>query len=258
MAAVPTMLGWMAQSPMLEKYDLSSLRMLTSAAAALPPAHALRLRERLPNARLFVMYGQTECKRISWLDPDALAHNPGSVGQGLAEQEHRVISEDGDAPPGQLGELVIRGPHVFKGYWRRPDLTAQKLRPATDGGLPWMHTGDAFMTDELGYLHFAGRRDEVMKIGGHKVSPAEIENLLCQLPGVLEAAVIGTPDEQWGQAAAAWLVVEADSALTPAAVKSYCSQRMRGFMVPKTIRFAKELPKTVSGKILKRDLKTLE
>jgi long-chain acyl-CoA synthetase len=255
MAAVPAMLGWMAGTPLLDQHDLSSLRMITSAAAALPPAHSTKLRERLPGVRLFVMYGQTECKRISWLDPADLPRHADSVGRGLAGQQHRVITDDGaDAAPGELGELIVRGPHVMQGYWRKPLETAAKLRAAADGALPWMHTGDTFSIDEEGFLYFAGRRDEILKIGGNKVSPAQIENLLCQIPGVLEAAVTGTPDPQWGHVAVAYLVKSADCPLNEGDVKAFCSQRLPGFMVPRVVRFERELPKAASGKILKRAL----
>lgn len=255
MAAVPTMLGWMATSPQLDNHDLSSLRIITSAAAALPPAHAMRLRERLPNASVVVMYGQTECKRISWLAPEELPQRPGSVGRGLSGQEHRIVDDEGrPVPPGEIGELTVRGPHVMKGYWRRPAESARKLRPAGDGGPPWMFTGDAFAADAEGYLYFSGRRDEVMKIGGHKVSPAEIEALLCQIPGVQEAAVVGIPDGQWGQVAAAFIVKGPAHPLTEEDVKRFCSQRIPGFKVPRAILFRIELPKTPSGKILKRAL----
>jgi long-chain acyl-CoA synthetase len=257
MAAVPTMLGWMAHSPLLDRHDLTSLRKLTSAADALPPEHAVKITARLPQVSLYVMYGQTECKRISWLPPGELAQRAGSVGRGLAGQEHRVVNEDGLAvAPGEYGELQVRGPHVMMGYWRKAGETSAKFIAASDGGMPWMRTGDQFMIDVDGYLYFTGRTDEIMKIGGHKVSPSEIEYVLCQIPGVQEAAVVGIPDDTWGEAAAAFIVQTANSELTEQGIKSYCSQRLRGFLVPKFIHFQRELPKTASGKILKRQLRS--
>jgi long-chain acyl-CoA synthetase len=257
MAAVPTMLAWMANTPLLGQYDLASLRLLTSAAAALPPDHALKLRHRLPQVRICVMYGQTECKRISWLDPDLLELKLGSVGRGMAGQEHQVLNESGlPVIPGEVGELLVRGPHVMVGYWRRPQETEHKLRPAKEGGRPWMHTGDLFTVDSDGYLFFVGRADEILKIGGHKVSPTEIENVLCRIPGVLEAAVTGIQDSVWGEAAVAHVVRTHDSPLSEEDVKRYCSQQLRGFMVPRVIRFVLDLPKSTSGKVLKRHLKT--
>jgi len=255
MAAVPTVLGWMAHTPLLDRHDFSSLRTITSAAAALPPAHALRLRERLPHARLFVMYGQTECKRISYLDPDDLEAHADSVGKGMSGQQHLVVdAQDKPVAPGEVGELVVRGPHVMRGYWRKPAHTAQKLRRIGPDVEPWLFTGDAFSLDASGYLRFAGRKDEILKIGGHKVSPAEIENLLCRIPGIREAAVVGVPDQQWGQVAAAFLVAAEDSTLDADEIRRFCSQRLRGYMVPRFIRFQDSLPKTPSGKVLKRAL----
>ncbi len=129
-AGVPTMYAWMASTSTLAQHDLSSLRILTSAAAALPIEHARKVRERLPGARLYVMYGQTECKRITYLDPDDFERKPGSVGRGMPFQEHRVVDDAGfTVAPGEAGELVVRGPHLMRGYWRNPAATAVKLRP---------------------------------------------------------------------------------------------------------------------------------
>jgi long-chain acyl-CoA synthetase len=240
---------------MLEKVDLSSVRILTSAAAALPTEHARRVRARLPNARLFVMYGQTECKRISYLEPDDLERKAGSVGRGIPHQEHAVIDEEGRrVGSGEIGELAVSGPHVMRGYWRDPEGTARKLRPIADSNQIWLHTDDLFRTDDDGYLYFVGRRDDILKIGGNKVSPREIEDLLCQLPAVAEAAVIGMADDVWGQAAKAYLVLRDGTACTEEEVIRYCTSRLRGFMVPKQVVFIRAMPKTESGKIKKRDL----
>jgi long-chain acyl-CoA synthetase len=255
-AAVPTMLGWIASNPQVSRFSLGSLRIITSAAAALPSTHASKLCERLPQAKLYVMYGQTECKRISFLHPDTLHDHADSVGMGLPQQEHRIVDEHLQAvAPGEIGELAVRGPHVMRGYWRKPSETALKLQSLDNQKTPWLMTGDAFRADAEGYLYFVGRKDEVLKIGGNKVSPAEIENTICQLPEVLEAAVIGVPDPVWGEVAAAFVVKAAASALSIDDVRRHCSQRLRGYMVPRVIQFAIELPKTASGKIHKRLLK---
>ena len=255
-AGVPTMYAWLAATPTLDQYDLSRLRILTSAAAALPLEHARRVRERLPNARLFVMYGQTECKRISYLDPDDFERKPGSVGRGMPFQEHKVVDESGEpVPPGGIGELVVRGPHVMLGYWRNDDATAHKLRPIAGSAEPWMHTDDLFRIDADGYLFFIGRRDDILKIGGHKVSPREVEEVLCQMPEILEAAVVGMPDAEWGQAAMAHVVLREGASCDAEAVMRFCRTRLRGFMVPKAVVFLGSLPKTESGKVKKRELR---
>ena len=255
-AGVPTMYAWLATTPTLDQYDLSPLRILTSAAAALPLEHARRVRERLPNARLFVMYGQTECKRISYLEPDDFERKPGSVGRGMPYQEHRVVDESGQpVPPGAIGELVVRGPHVMTGYWRNEAATARKLRPIAGSPEPWMHTDDLFRIDEEGYLFFIGRRDDILKIGGHKVSPREVEEVLCQMPEVMEAAVTGMPDADWGEAAKAHVVLKDGANCDAEAVLRFCRARLRGFMVPKAVVFVGDLPKTESGKVKKRELR---
>lgn len=256
LAAVPTMYAWLASSPRLADHDLSSLRILTSAASSLPVEHARRVRERLPQARLYVMYGQTECKRISYLDPEDLERKPGSVGRGMPFQEHAVVDEEGrPVAAGESGELVVRGPHVMLGYWQKPELTAWKLRPCARPGESWLHTDDLFRVDEDGFLYFVGRRDDILKVGGHKVSPREVEEVLCQMPGVREAAVVGMPDEAWGEAVRAFIVPGEGTTLDAEAVQRFCSARLRGFMVPKAVAFLRELPKTESGKVKKRELR---
>jgi acyl-coenzyme A synthetase/AMP-(fatty) acid ligase len=249
------MFAWLGNTPILEKYDLSGLRILTSAAAALPIEHARRVRERLPHARLFVMYGQTECKRISYLEPEDFDRKAGSVGRGIPYQEHAVIDEGGRrVQPGEIGELAVSGPHVMRGYWRDAQGTARKLRPIANSERTWLHTDDLFKVDVDGYLYFMGRRDDILKIGGNKVSPREIEELLCQIPAVSEAAVIGMPDDVWGQAAKAYVALKDGATFTEQEVIQYCTPRLRGFMVPKQVVFVRSLPKTESGKIKKRDL----
>jgi len=254
-AGVPTMYAWMAAAATLDAHDLSRLRVLTSAAASLPLAHGRRLRERLPAARLFVMYGQTECKRITYLDPDDFERKPGSVGCGMPFQELAVVDEAGArVAPGGAGELVVKGPHVMQGYWRKPEATAQKLRPIAGDDAPWLHTDDLFRIDEDGYLFFVGRKDDILKVGGNKVSPREIEEVLCQIEGVREAAVIGMPDAAWGEAAKAYIVLREGAALGAEDVTRHCTTRLRGFMVPKAVVFVRDLPKTESGKVKKREL----
>jgi long-chain acyl-CoA synthetase len=254
-AGVPTMFAWLASTPLLANYDLSCLRILTSAAAALPVQHARQVCERLPHARLYVMYGQTECKRISYLHPDDLDRKPGSVGRGMPYQEHALVDAAGTPVPADtVGELVVRGAHVMQGYWRSADETARKLRPLAAGPDIWLHTDDLFRMDTEGYLYYVGRRDDILKIGGNKVSPREVEEVLCQMPEIAEAAVVGMADELWGQAARAHVVLKEGTHCTAEDVIRFCMPRLRGFMVPKAVVFAKTLPKTESGKIKKRDL----
>jgi long-chain acyl-CoA synthetase len=254
-AGVPTMYAWLASSGVVEAHDLRALRILTSAAAALPIEHSRRIRTLLPWARLFVMYGQTECKRISYLDPADLDRKPGSVGQGLPFQQHAIVDDHGVAvATGGIGELVVSGPHVMQGYWRKPLPSEHKLKPIHGSAQVWLHTDDLFRSDEDGYLYFMGRRDDLLKIGGHKVSPREVEEVLCQFPEVREAAVVGAPDATWGQVVRAFLVCNEQASVTPEEVIRFCNSRLPGYMVPRSVVLVHELPKTESGKVRKRDL----
>jgi len=254
-AGVPTMYAWLVSSGTQAAPDLSALRILTSAAASLPIEHAKRIRTLLPQARLFVMYGQTECKRISYLEPEDLDRKPGSVGRGMPYQQHAVVDEAGvEVAAGEIGELVVCGPHVMQGYWQKPAESERKLRPIAGSNLPWLHTDDLFRMDADGYLYFVGRRDDLLKIGGHKVSPREVEEVLCQLPQIREAAVIGAPDSTWGQVVSAYLVCREGQSVDAADVIRFCSSHLPGHMVPRSVVFMRELPKTESGKVRKRDL----
>src|SRR5690606_22895234 len=144
-------------------YDLSSLRYLTNTAAALPTEHLQQLRRLFPQAKLYSMYGLTECKRVSYLPPDQLDTRPDSVGRRMPNQEVFLVDDEGrPLPHGSVGELVVRGAHVMKGYWENHQETAERLKPGPLPGEMQLHTGDLFRTDEEGYLYFVGRRDDII------------------------------------------------------------------------------------------------
>jgi long-chain acyl-CoA synthetase len=250
---VPTLFAVLLQMD-LTSFDLSSLRYLTNTAAALPPAHITRLRDKFPWARLFSMYGLTETKRTLYLPPEQLDKRPGSVGIAIPGTEVWLVDEDGTRlGPGQTGELVVRGRHVMRGYWGAPEATAQRYRPGPIPGERLCYTGDLFRMDEEGFLYFVARKDDIIKSRGEKVAPKEVENVLYGLKGVVEAAVIGVPDPILGQAIKAFVVVQ-DVELTEADVLKHCRANLEDLMVPKTVEFLAELPKTSSGKIKKTDL----
>jgi len=251
---VPTVISLLLQMD-ISRYDLSSLRCITSTGSALPTAHIRRLRETFPRAQIFSMYGLTECKRVSYLPPDQIDTRPTSVGRGMPNEEVYVVNEDGRrAGPGVIGELVVRGSNIMKGYWEDPVETAKRLRP---GQYPWeqvLYTGDLFKTDSEGYLYFVGRKDDIVKSRDEKVSPREIEDVLYRLDGVAEAAVVGVPDPVLGQALKAYITRRAGSNITENDVLRHCAQRLEDFMVPKTVEFRDYLPRTATGKISKREI----
>jgi long-chain acyl-CoA synthetase len=247
---VPTIAAVLLQMKDLAPGMFPKLRYITNTAAALPPAHIARLQELFPHTRIFSMYGLTECKRCTYLPPEQLARRPGSVGIAIPGTEAYVVDEAGrKAPAGAVGELVIRGAHVMKGYWGDREATDRALRT---GPFPWervLHTGDLFRADEEGYLYFVARKDDIIKSRGEKVSPKEIENVLYELPGVREAAVVGVPDPVLGMAIKAVLALEPGTEHTERDVIRHCARRLEDFMVPKIVEFRGALPKSENGKI---------
>ncbi len=249
---VPTMAGLILQMKDLSPGFQPSLRYLTNTAAALPPSFISRLRDLFPGARLYSMYGLTECKRCTWLPPEELDRRPTSVGIAIPGTEAFVVREDNvRAAPGEIGELVVRGPHVMKGYWENPEATARALRP---GHYPWetvLHTGDLFRTDEEGFLYFVGRTDDIIKTRGEKVAPKEVESVIYALDGVREAVVLGAPDPILGEIIKA-VVATSDPSLTEKDIVRHCARYLEDFMVPKEVEICDELPKTDTGKLSRR------
>ncbi|HEY2250739.1 MAG TPA: AMP-binding protein [Planctomycetaceae bacterium] len=251
---VPTMAAILLQMD-LSKYEFSYLRYITNTAAALPVEHIKKLRALFPQVTLFSMYGLTECKRVSYLPPDQLDIRPNSVGKGMPNEEVFVVDADGRrVAAGVVGELVVRGANVMKGYWDLAEETANKLRPGPVPGEMMLFTGDLFRTDAEGFLYFVGRKDDIIKSRGEKVSPKEVENVLCSHPAVAEAAVIGVPDAVLGEAIKAVVTLRPDSQATEKEILRFCSQHLEDFMVPKFMEIREALPKTSNGKVNKREL----
>ena len=250
---VPTIAAILLQLD-LSPYDFSSLRYLTNTAAALSPSHITALQEKFPQATLYSMYGLTETKRTLYLPPEQLAIRPGSVGIPIPGTEAWVEDEAGNRlGPGEIGELVIRGSHVMRGYWERPEASAARFRPGSIPGERLCYSGDLFRVDSEGYFYFVGRKDDIIKSRGEKVAPKEIENVLFGLAGVVETAVIGIPDPVLGEAIKAF-VVQKDGSLTEQDILRHCRQHLEDFMVPQQIEFRSELPKSSNGKIAKKEL----
>lgn len=250
---VPTISAILLQMEDIKKNNFEHLRYISNTAAALPVAHIQKLREFFPKTKIYSMYGLTECKRVSYLPPDQLDVRPGSVGKGMPNEEVYIVGESGErVGSGVVGELIVRGSNVMKGYWELPEETAKKLKPGRYPGEMVLHTGDLFKMDEEGYLYFVARKDDIIKSRGEKVSPKEIENVLYEIDGVIETAVVGVKDDVLGEAIKAFVVLKNGLNLTEKDIIRFCSQHLEDFMVPKYIEFRKELPKTSTGKINKR------
>jgi amino acid adenylation domain-containing protein len=252
---VPTVYATLVAMNEREPFEMPSVRRVTNTAAALLPALHEGLRRIFPDALLFAMYGLTECKRVSYLEPELLEAKPSSVGRPIPGTEAIVLRPDGTrVAPGETGILYVRGPHVMAGYWRQPELTGEMLVDGPVPGERMLCTHDLFTVDEEGFLYFVGRTDDIIKTRGEKVSPLEVENALVSIPGVREAAVVGDPDEVLGEAIHAYVAVE-DGALSEPEVIAACRLRLEAFMVPQRVTFLDELPKTDSGKVRKQSLR---
>jgi amino acid adenylation domain-containing protein len=252
---VPTVFATMSGLKSLRDYDLRSIRYVTNTGAALPLKHITMLQDLFPHARIYSMYGLTECKRCTYLPPEDLARKPASVGIAIPNTEMWIVDEnDRRVGPGVVGQLVIRGATVMKGYWGKPEATARKLKPGPLPGEQVLYTGDFCRLDDEGYLYFVGRSDEIIKSRGEKVAPKEVENALMDIPGVSEAAVVGIPDDLLGEAVKAFVVLEPGGSLGEKQIQRECQRRLENFMVPKQIVIVPDLPRTDTAKLNKRAL----
>jgi amino acid adenylation domain-containing protein len=252
-AGTPTIFAILLQRD-ITRYDLSHLRYFTNAASGLPVEHVVRLRQKFPWVDFYSMHGLTEVARTVYLPPELVDQKPGSVGIAIPGTEAWIEDEEGRrVGPGVVGELIIRGRHVMRGYWENPEATAARFKPGPIPGERVCHTGDLFKTDADGHFYFVSRMDDIIKCRGEKVAPREVENVLCQIPGVIEAAVVGVPDPVFGQVVKAVLVT-ADGELSRETVLRHCRQHLEDHMLPRVIEFRNELPKTPSGKILRMQL----
>ena len=250
---VPTIFATLLAAHRRTALSFPSVRRVTNTAAALPDEFAGSLREIFPQALIYKMYGLTECKRVSYLAPELMDSKPGSVGKAIPGTEVYLLSSDGKpVPAGEVGTLYVRGPHVMAGYWNRPDLTDEMLKPGKLPGEKVLCTHDLFRMDEEGYLYFVGRTDDIIKTRGEKVSPVEVENALHRIPGVREAAVVGVPDALLGEAIRAYVVTEPGAGLTVQSLRADSAAYLESYMVPAQVILCDNLPRTANGKVNKR------
>ncbi|MBW6484798.1 MAG: long-chain fatty acid--CoA ligase [Syntrophobacterales bacterium] len=246
--AVPTIFNRLAEAGGQRPPVRSSLRFCVSGGASLP-VEILRRFEKLFNATIYEGYGLTECSPVCVENPYGRATKPGSIGVPIPGFQARIVDEqDRDVLRGEVGELIVQGPGVMKGYLNQPAATKETLR----GG--WLHTGDLARQDKDRYIYIVDRKKEMIIRGGYNVYPREIEEVLYGHPAILECAVIGFPHQDLGEEVAAVIVLRRGASATPEEIKQYVKERVAPYKYPRVLRLVAELPKTNTGKILKRSI----
>ena len=262
---VPTMLKNVVDNPDFEKYDLSSMQVITYGAAPMPFEVITKAMKLLPWVRFINAFGQTEtASTITTLGPEdhiiegteeekakKLKRLASSIGKPLPDVEVRILGENGEAlPPNEVGDIVAKGPRIMTGYWQDDQKTAKAF--TSDG---WLITGDRGWTDEEGYVFLAGRGDDMIIRGGENISPEEVENALYSYPKIEEAAVIGVPDPEWGQIPRAVVVLKKGETATADEIMEHCRSALASFKRPRSVIFVDELPRNPMGKVLKNKLR---
>ncbi|MFE0426067.1 long-chain-fatty-acid--CoA ligase [Streptomyces sp. NPDC058953] len=250
---VPTMMQMLIDHPAVGRYDLDSVRRVGYGASPISETTLTRAMEVFPRAEFRQLYGMTETAVVTVLGPDE--HRAGgrllrSAGRAAPHCEVRVVDPDGsEVPPGRAGELICRGDNLMLGYWNKPEETAAVLREG------WMHTGDGATMDEDGYVFITDRIKDMIITGGENVYSAEVENALARHPAVASCAVIGVPDERWGERVHAVVVLKPGTTATPAELRDHTARSIAGYKTPRTVEFTDALPVSGAGKILKRELR---
>ncbi|MCM3708956.1 class I adenylate-forming enzyme family protein [Sporosarcina luteola] len=249
---VPAMYTIILNLPEIKKMELPSLRLFGYGAAPMPFEILKKLKETFPNVKVQNLYGQTENSPAASTLKDHLAlEKIGSVGEALPQTEVRVVDEFGEPlPTGQVGEIVMRGPQVMKGYLKDEEETRRAIKNG------WLYTGDLGRMDEDGLLYIVDRKKDMIIRGGENVYPVEVEEVLYQIPGLFEAAVVGVPHEVLGEVPKAYIVAKEGATLTEADVTKYCSSNLAKYKIPVEIEFLDELPRNASGKVLKHTLRS--
>ncbi|MFH1241721.1 MAG: long-chain fatty acid--CoA ligase [Pseudomonadota bacterium] len=249
----PAMTIMLFNEPSFDQYDVSSVRFIIDGGEKMPQALIKQFKEKFPNAWFADAYGLTETvSGDTFLAKDRMLDKIGSVGKPVPHLQVRVVDDNGnDASLNELGEICLRGPKVFKGYWKNPAATAEAIRKG------WFHTGDIGTLDEDGYLYIMDRKKDMIISGGENIASPEVERVLYELPAVLEAAVVGIPHPKWLEVPKAYVVVKEGETLTEKEIVQHCTKKLAKFKVPKEIEFISELPRNPSGKVLKRELRSM-
>lgn len=249
---VPTLFNALLDHPKVQagEVDFKSIKLCVSGAAPLLAETKARF-ERLTGGHLVDAYGLTESMVGAAITPLRGTYKPGAVGIPLPDVEIRIADIDTAEPtlaPGEVGEILMRAPQLMQGYWERPDETIRVIR---DG---WLYTGDIGYMDEDGYLYIVDRKKDLIKPSGFQVWPREVEEVIASHPAVAETAVAGVKDEHQGEAVKAWVIVRPGQEITASEIRAYCRQKLAAYKIPKYIQFCESLPKTLVGKVLRREL----
>ena len=246
---VNTLFNGLLNTPGFDKVDFSHLRLTLGGGMAVQRAVAERWKQ-VTGCTLIEAYGLTETSPAACINPMDLAAYNGSIGLPVPSTNACIKDEAGShLPPDTVGELCIKGPQVMLGYWHRPDETAEVM-----DGEGWLHTGDMARMDDQGFFYIVDRKKDMILVSGFNVYPNEVEDVIAMMPGVLEVAAVGVPDEKSGEAVKV-IIVRKDPSLTEAQVKAHASANLTGYKHPKYVEFRTELPKTNVGKILRRELR---
>lgn len=249
-AGVPTMYNFLYQFEQADVAAFSSIRLAISGGASLPVSLLHNFEQKF-NVRISEGYGLSEASPVTCFNPIDRERKPGSIGQSIINVENKVVDENGDeVAVGEVGELIVRGPNVMKGYYKMPEETAVAIR---DG---WLYTGDLASKDEEDYFYIVDRKKDMIIVGGYNVYPREVEEVLFSHKGIVEAAVVGFPDPDFGEAVHAYVVLKYPS-LTVEEIRAYCAEHIVKYKVPTVIEILDELPKNTTGKILRRSLKEI-
>ncbi|HLR62899.1 MAG TPA: fatty acid--CoA ligase family protein [Lentibacillus sp.] len=247
-AGVPTMYNYLLQSAENGQSDFSGIRLCISGGSAMPIS-LLKGFEKAFDVKVSEGYGLSESSPVTCFNPLDRPRKPGSIGTSILNVENKVVDEfSEEVPPGEVGELIVRGPNVMKGYYKMEEETTAALR---DG---WLYTGDMARMDDEGYFYIVDRKKDMVLVGGFNVYPREVEEVLYDHPGVAEAAVIGTPHPESGESVLAFIVAS-DSSLDEAALLEFCKGHLAKYKVPSKMEFMDELPKNTTGKILRKNLR---